>query len=185
MSQTATAIQKSLRFSAPHWRWAVALHATWSFLILKRPFHSSVSNLTSPSAVAAKLRGNSPWEDGSLTDDRFFYIVDSEPLDPCERLSVFLCRISQALLHWYYSLFVRLPSLQVQYKNTGVFPFILPLHSPFKDSWLLVLFFFKLLFSRFVKVKAAHLALDVVLTSDTIDWFLSHSDSNKIAVHCG
>lgn len=92
VSQTATAIQQSLRFSAPHWCWAVALHATWSFLILKWPFHSSVSNLTSPSAVAAKLSGNSPWEDGSLTDDRFFCIVDSEPLDPCERLwlSVFV-----------------------------------------------------------------------------------------------
>lgn len=62
------------------------------FSYLKWPFHSSVSNLTSPSAVAAKLRGNSLWEDGSLTDDRFFCIVDSEPLDPCERLwlSVFV-----------------------------------------------------------------------------------------------
>lgn len=49
----------------------------------------------------------------------------------------------------------------------------------------MLFFFLKLLFSRFVKVKAAHLALDVVLTSDTIDSFLSHSDSNKIAVHCG
>lgn len=181
MSQTATAIQQSLRFAAPHWCWAVALHATWSFLILKWPFHSSVSNLTSPSAVAAKLRR---------------WILDWRPL-------LLYCGFRatgplwKTLTRCFCSGFLRLCYIDTIHYLWGLHLHkcstkILEFSHLFCHCILLLrtldcscFFFLKLLFSRFVKVKAAHLALDVVLTSDTIDWFLSHSDSNKIAVHCG